>query len=394
MIVDARIASSSPDLVCMSTTNGVHRAPAPRRGWWTTRSGPSATIVEVVVGDERGDLDDHVLGRVEPGHLEVHPHQHGGTQSSGSRTLDRCSTCPSSASTPSCRCRPTPATATPASTSWPAIDVAARAGGGRALVPTGVAVAIPPGYAGFVLPRSGLALRHGVTVLNTPGLIDAGYRDELQVILVNTDPSDAYEVHRGDRIAQLVVQRGRGVPARRRRPVSTARTAAAASATPAAEATHRGRSDGRAMRPASRQAGGVRLAHDVARVLVVAQPEEAGLAHDAVEGPLGEGHLAHQLRAAPSGRCGARRPVAADRTGRCRWPARRTSAAATRAGAGRTRCRRRRRSAARRPRSSRAAPSRTRPRGCPLPRVQPPITSSCWRRTLTLRHAGERLPGW
>ncbi len=80
-------------------------------------------------------------------------------------------------------------------------------GGGRALVPTGIAVAIPDGYAGFVQPRSGLALRHGVTCLNTPGLIDAGYRDELKVILVNTDPDQPYEVHRGDRIAQLVIQR-------------------------------------------------------------------------------------------------------------------------------------------------------------------------------------------
>ncbi len=82
-----------------------------------------------------------------------------------------------------------------------------RAGGGRALVPTGVAVAIPEGYAGFVLPRSGLALRHGVTLLNTPGLIDAGYRDELRVLLVNLDPDDDYQVRRGDRIAQLVIQR-------------------------------------------------------------------------------------------------------------------------------------------------------------------------------------------
>ena len=80
------------------------------------------------------------------------------------------------------------------------------AGGGRALVPTGVAVAIPVGYAGFVLPRSGLALRSGVTLLNSPGLIDAGYRDELKVLLVNLDPVTAYEVHRGDRIAQLVIQ--------------------------------------------------------------------------------------------------------------------------------------------------------------------------------------------
>jgi dUTP pyrophosphatase len=80
-------------------------------------------------------------------------------------------------------------------------------GGGRALLPTGIALAIPEGYAGFVQPRSGLALRHGVTCLNTPGLIDAGYRDELKVLLVNTDPVTPFSVRRGDRIAQLVVQR-------------------------------------------------------------------------------------------------------------------------------------------------------------------------------------------
>jgi dUTP pyrophosphatase len=80
------------------------------------------------------------------------------------------------------------------------------AGGGRSLVPTGLVVAIPPGYAGFVLPRSGLALRHGVTCLNTPGLIDAGYRGEVAVLLVNTDPVEPYEVRTGDRIAQLVIQ--------------------------------------------------------------------------------------------------------------------------------------------------------------------------------------------
>ncbi len=81
------------------------------------------------------------------------------------------------------------------------------AGGGRALVPTGVALALPEGWAGFVQPRSGLALRHGVTCLNTPGLIDAGYRDELKVLLVNTDPAEDFFVGRGTRIAQLVVQR-------------------------------------------------------------------------------------------------------------------------------------------------------------------------------------------
>ena len=79
-------------------------------------------------------------------------------------------------------------------------------GGGRALVPTGLAVAIPPGYAGFVLPRSGLALKAGITCLNAPGLIDAQYRGELKVLLVNTDPVAAFTVERGDRIAQLVIQ--------------------------------------------------------------------------------------------------------------------------------------------------------------------------------------------
>ena len=79
--------------------------------------------------------------------------------------------------------------------------------GGRAVVPTGVAVAIPMGYAGFVLPRSGLAARHGITCLNTPGLVDSGYRGELQVVLVNHDPEHDYEMHRGDRIAQMVLLR-------------------------------------------------------------------------------------------------------------------------------------------------------------------------------------------
>lgn len=80
------------------------------------------------------------------------------------------------------------------------------AGGGRALVPTGFAIAIPPGYAGFIQPRSGLAYKHGVTVLNTPGLIDSGYRGELKVLLVNTDPSTDFEINRGERVAQLVIQ--------------------------------------------------------------------------------------------------------------------------------------------------------------------------------------------
>ena len=86
-------------------------------------------------------------------------------------------------------------------------DASLSPGGGRALIGTGIAIAIPPGYAGFVQPRSGLALRHGITCLNTPGLIDSGYRDELKVLLVNTDPNEPYEVQRGDRIAQLVIQK-------------------------------------------------------------------------------------------------------------------------------------------------------------------------------------------
>jgi dUTP pyrophosphatase len=82
-----------------------------------------------------------------------------------------------------------------------------KAAGGRAMVPTGIALAIPLGYAGFVVPRSGNAVKHGISVVNTPGIIDAAYRGELKVILLNTDPGEDYEVHRGDRIAQLIIQR-------------------------------------------------------------------------------------------------------------------------------------------------------------------------------------------
>jgi dUTP pyrophosphatase len=86
------------------------------------------------------------------------------------------------------------------------LDVTLRPGE-RASVPTGVAIALPDGYAAFVHPRSGLAARHGVTTLNGPGTVDAGYRGEITVILVNTDPDRVCELRRGDRIAQLVVQR-------------------------------------------------------------------------------------------------------------------------------------------------------------------------------------------
>jgi dUTP pyrophosphatase len=77
--------------------------------------------------------------------------------------------------------------------------------GGRAVVPTGIAVAIPPGHAGFVQPRSGLAAKHGITIVNTPGLVDSGYRGEVNVVLLNTDPAETFVVEPGMRIAQLVV---------------------------------------------------------------------------------------------------------------------------------------------------------------------------------------------
>lgn len=93
------------------------------------------------------------------------------------------------------------------------LDVRARedgvvaAAGGRLLMPTGISIAIPIGCAGFVLPRSGNALKHGLTVANAPGLIDAAYRGEIKVVLLNTDPRTPFHIQRGDRIAQLVVQR-------------------------------------------------------------------------------------------------------------------------------------------------------------------------------------------
>ena len=77
--------------------------------------------------------------------------------------------------------------------------------GERALVPTGVRIALPDGYAAFVVPRSGLAAKHGITIVNSPGTVDAGYRGEIKVSLLNTDSSSAYDVAVGDRIAQLIV---------------------------------------------------------------------------------------------------------------------------------------------------------------------------------------------
>ena len=79
--------------------------------------------------------------------------------------------------------------------------------GERALIPTGIAIAIPGGYAGFVLPRSGLASRHGIALVNSPGLVDSGYRGEMAIIMINTDRREPFHIKRGDRIAQLVIQR-------------------------------------------------------------------------------------------------------------------------------------------------------------------------------------------
>jgi dUTP pyrophosphatase len=80
-------------------------------------------------------------------------------------------------------------------------------GGHRRLMPTGIAIAIPVGSCGLLMPRSGLSLKHGITIVNAPGLIDAAYRGEIKVVLMNTDPDHDYEIHRGDRVAQLVIQR-------------------------------------------------------------------------------------------------------------------------------------------------------------------------------------------
>ena len=79
--------------------------------------------------------------------------------------------------------------------------------GERALVPTGIAVEIPSGYAGFIQPRSGLALRHGITLVNTPGLIDSHYRGEIKIIVLNTDRTERFRLKKGDRICQLVIQK-------------------------------------------------------------------------------------------------------------------------------------------------------------------------------------------
>ena len=105
--------------------------------------------------------------------------------------------------------------------------------GERASVGTGIAVEIPPGHAGLVLPRSGLAARHGITLVNAPGLIDAGYRGEIRVLLLNTDRASAFEISPGDRIAQLLVTPFAAAH-RSRRPSSASASAGRAASAPAA----------------------------------------------------------------------------------------------------------------------------------------------------------------
>jgi dUTP pyrophosphatase len=87
-----------------------------------------------------------------------------------------------------------------------AVDVT-LAPGERAMVPTGIAIALPDGHAAFVHPRSGLAIKHGLSMVNTPGTIDAGYRGEIAVLLINHDPREPIDIKRGDRIAQLIIQK-------------------------------------------------------------------------------------------------------------------------------------------------------------------------------------------
>jgi dUTP pyrophosphatase len=86
-----------------------------------------------------------------------------------------------------------------------AVEATVLEPGERAMVPTGIAIELPAGHAGLVLPRSGLAAKHGISVVNSPGLIDEGYRGEVRVLLLNTDPREAFAVEPGDRIAQLVL---------------------------------------------------------------------------------------------------------------------------------------------------------------------------------------------
>src|SRR3954452_13244614 len=200
-IVDRSISSISPDDVCIWRTTSSISASA-SAGWCTTRSRPSPMI------RSSSSVTSVAISTMtcRPGSRPVISRSIHTNTAAILRSL-------AMPEVPVVRLDPDlplPAYAHPGDAGADLVareDVTIAARGGRAVIPTGVALAIPEGYAGFVLPRSGLALRHGITCLNTPGLVDAGYRDELRVILLNTDPHEPYTVNRGDRIAQLVIQR-------------------------------------------------------------------------------------------------------------------------------------------------------------------------------------------
>ena len=232
-IVDASIAASRPAPGVHVAHDVVHARE--RLGRLVhDEVGTFGHDLEVVVGDERRDLDDDVARRVETRHLEVHPHEHGPMVGRGRRSL-RCSTDRRARRPP--RSRPPAASYARAGDAGADLcareDVSARAGrrpGARA----DRASRSPSRGLRRVraAPQRPRACGTGSPCLNTPGLIDAGYRDELKVLLVNTDPTEPYEVHRGDRIAQLVIQPVEACTfASSTR--STARTGAVGSATPA-----------------------------------------------------------------------------------------------------------------------------------------------------------------
>jgi dUTP pyrophosphatase len=175
---------------------------------------PFGDDVEIVVSEEGGNFDNHVPLGIEAGHFEIHPRQHEITLC-GRRAQRELEPSPirhhgGMPSVRVVRIDPEVPLPTYAKAGDGAMDLTSRvdatlaAGGGRALLPTGLTIALPDGWAGLVLSRSGLAARHGVCVLNSPGLVDAGYRGEIMVPLVNLDPVAVFEVRRGDRIAQFM----------------------------------------------------------------------------------------------------------------------------------------------------------------------------------------------
>ena len=175
-------------------------------GGMNDQVGPFGDQLKVVVGEQGRNLNDHMPTWLQPSHLKIHPCKHDLRVDAAVGYVHFVLDLPVLRLDPDL---PLPAYARPGDAGIDLLareDVTLAAGGGRALVPTGVAIALPEGYAGFVQPRSGLAFKHGVTCLNTPGLIDSGYRGELKVCLINHDPTVDFEVARGERIAQLVVQ--------------------------------------------------------------------------------------------------------------------------------------------------------------------------------------------